>query len=146
MIDEFINHTWVTVLERFRGSNGVSIRELEGYLPPDAMAWCKADATERLVVEWNTSGPTLRMMKASPESNRRLCSQTSPDTRRAGVQRSITGPGDSLCRQTLCCRGIPIPPQSPAPFFLWQGRNSTGAFSCVRCRDRRCGNTTTQSG
>ncbi len=70
MIEQYIEHTCGRIQERSGGSGGIAVHELKPFLPADALAWCKADATEHLMNEWSEGGPTSRILNANAENPR----------------------------------------------------------------------------
>ncbi len=70
MIEQYIDHICGRLQERLGGNDGIAVHELKSFLPADALAWCKADATEHLMNEWTEGGPTSRILNASPDNPR----------------------------------------------------------------------------
>ncbi len=70
MIEQYIERTCGDLVERLAGRDRIALNELRTLLPPDALAWCKADAMEHLMFEWAEQGATSRILAATPESPR----------------------------------------------------------------------------
>lgn len=70
MIEAYIERICAAVRDSFGERTSLAIAQLSAILPPDALAWCKADALEQLNAEWNEGGPTGRIRHASPDSAR----------------------------------------------------------------------------
>ncbi len=70
MIEQYIDRICSTLQDRLDESGGIAVHALRPLLPADALAWCKADATEQLMSEWEGKGPTSRIFNANPENPR----------------------------------------------------------------------------
>ena len=70
MIEQYIERTCGSLQEKLGDRGSVAVSQLKAFLPADALAWCKADATEHLTREWKEHGSMLRIMNASAENRR----------------------------------------------------------------------------
>jgi hypothetical protein len=70
MIEEQIDRKSASVLDSLRGRRSMTLQELGLLLPPDVMAWCKAEASERILEEWRTTSFTTQTLSTSTEVRR----------------------------------------------------------------------------
>lgn len=70
MIEEFIERKCSSALESLLGRKSIMVHELAAFLSPAALAWCKAEALERVVQEWKTTNLTSQTISPSAQGNR----------------------------------------------------------------------------